>query len=198
MMRSLDLDFQHESRALTGRWRWLPLAIAAMIAAYVVWSYASAAAERARAASRVADAQRIEPRNDPALRPGVALTSQPAGSTTSPNASSASPIVPSIAGELDRVERMLDRPSNLSTALFREIEAAADRSIVLTSIQAEDRDLRITGESASMTALARWIDRLSARSTLAAVYLAGHEWRRVGGRDIVSFTLTAKWVEEAP
>jgi hypothetical protein len=83
-------------------------------------------------------------------------------------------------------------------ALFRDIEAVADKKVGLLSVQPElaGRQVRITGEAHDAAALAAYITRLSQKASLRDVYLTDHEMRQVDGQPVIRFGLAASWVLE--
>lgn len=116
--------------------------------------------------------------------------------TPQPAAGSAN--VKALAEELDRVERAIERSGAPIGVVFRELEETADQQIALMSVgtSGPKRELRITGEAIGMAALVRLVDRLGSRPVFSSVHLASHEWRRIGNREVIVFTLVARWTED--
>jgi hypothetical protein len=181
-MRPLNLDFV-DPPPKSNRLGWIVLSVALAVFIATGRYYFAQNAERDRAQAIIA----------------VGGDAVPADNSRPPAADRVAPDVRALAEELDRVERLLERPASSLGLVFRELEATADSRIALLSIQsaAAGKELRISGEAIGVVALARLVDRLAARPVFAAVYLASHEWRRIAGRDVVIFTLVARWAEEA-
>ena len=181
-MRALELEFS-DQRSRLNRLGWIVLAVAAVIFIAAGRYYLSLASERDRVQSLLTAGADIAPQER----------------ARSPVPDSAGSDVRALADELDRVERLLERPASSLNLAFRELEATADSRIALLSIRsaADGKELRISGEAVGVVALARLVDHLAARPGFATVYLASHEWRRIAGREVVLFTLVTRWAEEA-
>jgi hypothetical protein len=93
--------------------------------------------------------------------------------------------------------KVVEKRSLQWDALFRDVEAASDRSVGLLFIQpqAGGRQLRVEGEARDVESLVRYIARLEERPSLRDVHLTSHELRAEGGQRFVRFALSAAWVE---
>jgi hypothetical protein len=140
--------------------------------------YRTLAAEATRLEARILDTQRMARRDLPRLRQAA----------LDPKA---------LADEVRNANAVLAQLTIPWEALFREIEAAADGSIALLSIQpdAATRALRITGEGKRFEDVLAYIGRLESRPALAKVFLASHELRLGGSQRSVAFALVARWVD---
>jgi Tfp pilus assembly protein PilN len=178
MRPRLHLDFVRPRAPRT----WLGaglLAAGAFAAVATLVEYRAAAAEAARLEARIADTQRMVRRDLPRLRQ----------TSLDPKA---------VAEEVRNANAVLAQLTIPWDALFREIEAAGDRTVALLSIQpdAGARALRITGEARRFEDVLAYIGRLEGRPALANVFLASHELRPGGAQRPVAFALVGQWVDE--
>jgi Tfp pilus assembly protein PilN len=178
MRPRLHLDFVRPRAPRT----WLGaglLAAGAFAAVATFVEYRALADEATRLDARIADTQRMARRELPRLRQA----------SLDPKA---------VAEEVRNANAVLAQLTIPWDALFREIEAAGDRSIALLSIQpdAGTRALRITGEARRFEDVLAYIGRLEGRPALANVFLASHELRQGGAHRPVAFTLVGQWVDE--
>nr|WP_316643325.1 PilN domain-containing protein [uncultured Roseateles sp.] len=110
------------------------------------------------------------------------------------------PIVGSTASKMQalKAEQVNAALSSLSTpwdAWFVQLEAVADRKVVLMALQpeADGRRVRLSGEARQFDDLLAYMTRLEAAPGFANVFLSEHGEAVQGG---VSFTLTADWVAQ--
>jgi Tfp pilus assembly protein PilN len=174
----LHLDFVRPRAPRT----WLGaglLAAGALAAVATLLEYRALAAESARLEARIVDTQRMARRELPRLRQAA----------LDPKA---------LADEVRNANTVLAQLTIPWDALFREIEAAGDKSVTLLSIQpdAGTRALRITGEGRRFEDVLAYIGRLEGRPALANVFLASHELRQGGAQRPVAFALVAQWVDD--
>lgn len=178
-MRSrLHLDFVRPWAPRTGLGAAL-LAVGVFAAVATLVEYRALAVESAQLETRIADTQRMARRELPRLRQAA----------LDPKA---------LADEVRNANTVLAQLTIPWDALFREIEAAGDKSVTLLSIQpdAGTRALRITGEGRRFEDVLAYIGRLEGRPALANVFLASHELRQGGAQRPVAFALVAQWVDD--
>lgn len=175
MRARLHLDFVRPSAPRTGLG--IALAVAGAVAAgAALLEYRSLAGEVSLLEARIADTQRMARRELPRLR-------------------QASLDPKTLADEVRNANAVLAQLTIPWDALFREIEAAADPSVTLLSIQpdATSRGVRIAGEARRFEDVLAYVARLERRDALAKVYLTSHEVRSSGSRP-VAFGVSAQWV----
>ena len=178
MRPRLHLDFVRPRAPRT----WLGaglLAAGAFAAVATLAEYRALAGEAERLEARIADTQRMARRELPRLRQ----------TALDPKA---------LADEVRNANAVLAQLTIPWDGLFREIEAAGDRTIALLSIQpdAGTRALRITGEARRFEDVLAYVGRLEQRPGIANVFLASHELRQGGAQRPVAFALVAQWLDE--
>jgi hypothetical protein len=176
----LHLDFVRPRAPRT----WLGaglLALGAFATVAALAEYRALSAEAARLEARIADTQRMARRELPRMRQAA----------LDPKA---------LAEEVRNANAVLAQLTIPWEGLFREIEAAGDRTIALLSVQpdAGTRALRIAGEAQRFEDVLAYIGRLEGRPGLANVFLASHELRPGGAQRPVAFTLVGQWVDALP
>jgi hypothetical protein len=177
MRPRLHLDFvrPHAPRTWVGA---SLLAAGAFAAVATLAEYRALAGEAERLEARIADTQRMARRDLPRLRQAA----------LDPKA---------LADEVRNANAVLAQLTIPWDGLFREIEAAGDRTIALLSIQpdAGTRAVRITGEARRFEDVLAYVGRLEQRPGLANVFLASHELRQGGAQRPVAFALVAQWID---
>jgi Tfp pilus assembly protein PilN len=99
--------------------------------------------------------------------------------------------------QISLASKVVEQRSLQWDALFKDVEAASDRSVGLLLIQpqAGARLLRMEGEARDVESLVRYIARLEEQPSLRDVHLTAHELRSEGGQRFVRFALSAAWVD---
>lgn len=184
MMRALDLDFQSRRRGGT-------LAGVVLLAAGLGAAGATTAWYlRLGQASAALEAQ-ID-----------ALSTRPVPARASGTRESAENRAAALRGKARR--ELAERLAVPWQVLLDDLEAATDPDVAVLGLQPlpQQHQLRLSGEARDRHALERYLQRLAARPSLSAVYLASHEYgkeqppERPGApahRPGLRFSVTARW-----
>ena len=101
--------------------------------------------------------------------------------------------------EIDRANTLLRQMSVPWEGLFSVLERASIRGVRLTAVHpdASTRQLRLEGESGSVSLALSLVEQLDASSLLEDVHLTGHERLDDGEGATVRFLIAARWKDPA-
>jgi Tfp pilus assembly protein PilN len=99
--------------------------------------------------------------------------------------------------ELKAANRVIVRLSMPWDALFQEVERSVDEQITLLGVEPdpEKRELRITAEAKSLTAMLDYMKRLRAAALFRDAYILSHQVQQQDPQKPVRFVVTAQWGE---
>ncbi|MDP3514714.1 MAG: PilN domain-containing protein [Sulfuritalea sp.] len=97
----------------------------------------------------------------------------------------------------DKAPTRMTRSAEQWEALFGGLEAAADETVTLLSLEPGSAEISLRGEAKDFTTVTDYVKRLSSLSVLADVSLTEHEIARDHPRRPIRFSVRANW-QEAP
>ncbi|MDD5248617.1 MAG: hypothetical protein PHY45_06515 [Rhodocyclaceae bacterium] len=105
-----------------------------------------------------------------------------------------------LQAELRLANRIIDKLDTPWDALFGTIESAGGEQVILLGVDpdAEQRDVRLTGEAKDMSAVLGYLRDLRRAPALKSVYLTGHQINLQDPQRPVRFAIDAHWVEVPP